>query len=399
MASIPGKKSSGEKRVRQDFTTDEEKNMVEFLAEREPSTRTNIAIYRELTEKAWGSNHSAESWLGRYRRRKWIYDAQIEAFLTKSAAGEDVDESKEELERVPVRKRLRVSQQRTVAASDDGDTFRNLSISFDAFTARPLSENDQFLGFNMAINLLSTTHGVDPGKVYETWKLSGDLHLTDEHLRQTVLGSVENGTDEDDDEIESPLTPQGHGGPDQDGEEEIKNRLQPQDSPAGHNSEVGGESPTDSNPRKRKRSDSTDISGSESGCPVTTPKRPARMYGRAHRSDVAMVVVPSSIPGETEVSPPPRPGNMKTTARRENDVIIPETQPSGSDSDSDSEKSDARKSGSDSDPESGSGSSDDEEESDDDETSRSNPAEGRFQGHGLSAKTSYIPTQTSLFGT
>ncbi|KAJ7486401.1 hypothetical protein B0H11DRAFT_1125162 [Mycena galericulata] len=328
MPKSPTRKSD-KKRARYDFTSTEDEKLVQFLSERAPSARTNITTYRELSAQPWGSKHSAESWLGRYKRRRRVYDAQIDDVVAESGAEESMNEDETEV------------LEQLASASNDPRTFRNLHIPFAAFKARlqPISETDQFLCFNLAINLLSATHGFDPEVVYETWKLTGDLHLTDEHLRQTAifLESRETGEYEESDEeaLSTPHRPN-----------------------AVAHTNFGNEG------------------------------MDGQMDGRAQRPEPTVDNVPSSILEETEIPPPSRhhgqiiqPAGRRS---RESSPGIPETPHNDEESESESEL----ESNSDSESESKAASESESEAGAQSESTQEN--EG--QQH------TYIQTQASLFG-
>ncbi|KAJ7500221.1 hypothetical protein B0H11DRAFT_802856 [Mycena galericulata] len=331
MPKSPTRKSD-KKRARYDFTPTEDEKLVKFLSEHAPSARTNIATYRELSAQPWGSKHSAESWLGRYKRRRRVYDAQIDELVAESASEESMNE--DELE-VP---------EQLAPASDDQRTFKNLHIPFAAFKDRlqPVSETDQFLCLNLAINLLSATHGFDPEVVYETWKLTGDLHLTDEHLRQTAifLDSGEKGEDEESDE------------------EALSTSHHPN---AVENTNFGNEG------------------------------MDGQMDGRAQRPELTVDFVLSSIPEEMEIPLPSRQGGqiIQPAGRRsrESGPGIPEAphNDEGSESESESES------------ESNSDSESESKAASESESEAGAQSESIQENEGLQ-HPSYIQTQASLFG-
>ncbi|KAJ6553118.1 hypothetical protein B0H19DRAFT_1155692 [Mycena capillaripes] len=261
--------ASGHSRVRNEFTEPEEQDLVEFLADYEPSVRLSIHTYRKVAEQPWGSNHSAYSWLSRYKRFQPIYDARIRGLVLENALAESerIDES----DVATAKKKPRLHYQRaSTSASDDAATFGDLPIPFDRFMkkANLLSERDQFVSLNVAINFLSQVHGVDPEVVYETWELTGDLTLTDEHLREQG---------EDDEEMPSP-----------------------QSRSATPDSGSHGSGPAPSSRGKRKRSSSPECPGREADPFASTVPPRKRAYGRARRSEI--VGVPSSQPGEADAS-------------------------------------------------------------------------------------------------
>ncbi|KAJ7679428.1 hypothetical protein DFH06DRAFT_511233 [Mycena polygramma] len=266
---MPQQASTKSSRVRHQFTETEEDDLVEFLADYEPSARLTIFPYRKLADEPWGSNHSSDSWLSRYRRFQPIYDARIMGHILENELAEREQDGKDGKE-TPVKKKLGRSNRERSA---DPEPLQDLPIPLERFMKKPtpLSNEDQFISLNLAVRLLSEAHKVDPGVVYETWERTGDLMLTDAELRGQ-------GGDDDDREIDNLQT---HSDKSSDDER----------------------SETSTNSRKRKRSASADPSESDAGGPASpNPSPKKRVYGgRARRSDI--VGVPSSQPGEESDSP------------------------------------------------------------------------------------------------
>ncbi|KAJ7806879.1 hypothetical protein B0H14DRAFT_2874942 [Mycena olivaceomarginata] len=244
-------------RVRNDFTATEERDLVEFLADYEPAARMGIFPYRELANKACGAKHSAESWLSRYKRFRSIYDVRIQGFILESSTHRDGDPDGA-LE--PARKKPR----RTVPSPDNEETaFGNLPISFNHFTKNnhTLLQHDQWIGLNLAINFLSEAHGVAPEVAYATWKRTHNLSLTDARLRETAAS---------------------------------------QQARRSRSPDVTAESAPSTS--KRKRAASSDDAADEevfvASLQTPTPKKRTR----ARKQYSEMDIVPTSEPGEAELS-------------------------------------------------------------------------------------------------
>ncbi|KAJ6464887.1 hypothetical protein C8R45DRAFT_1023457 [Mycena sanguinolenta] len=255
-------------RVRNDFTETEEQDLVEFLADYDASSRTTIFPYRELTEKSYGSKHSAESWLSRYKRFRPIYDVRIEGFLLKNSlashrANEDGESNPE-----PPKKKPRLQSPGSTPHIDEA--FGNLPISFEHCTKNPSqpSQCDQWIGLNLAVNFICETYGVDPEVVYATWERSGNLTNTAAHFRD------QHGNDA---EMESP----------------------PIRAPRRHESDDVASHPA-AGLSKRKRSSLRAISSADELPFLPTVALKTRVRSRTRHFHIE--VVPTSEPGEGDDS-------------------------------------------------------------------------------------------------
>ncbi|KAJ6576998.1 hypothetical protein DFH09DRAFT_355540 [Mycena vulgaris] len=298
-----------------------------------------------------------------------------------------------------------------------------------------VSDSDQSLCLNLAINFLSVAHGFDPEVVCATWELTGDLHLTDELLRRTVVFLESKQRDDSVDH-----------------DEEIVELLALDRQRSSMKSESGDESQTTSSRKLAKSPDCVDES-SPTPIPAPPPQQPVHGPGRASQ----MEGVPSSFPEEVGLPLSPQRHvhpNPRSPARgKPDDTIVPETssdesesecepevsapqvqrktppaigpnaQPSVDAADSESDESDESESDSDAsvqhspsklltaqvgvrreDSDSGDSDSESEPEMARSQAPRStfedSPSEDSDSSDSQSlAEEPYIPTQTSLFGT
>ncbi|KAF8168989.1 hypothetical protein K438DRAFT_1941424 [Mycena galopus ATCC 62051] len=261
-------------RVRNDFTATEEQDLVEFLADYEPSARTSVFPYRELADKPCGSKHSAESWQSRYKRFRPVYDVRIEGFILQNSLppAHPTDED-EESNPERVRKKPRLQYER--ASPPDDETFGDLPISFDHFmkNSNSVSQRDQWIGLNLAVKFLGEAHGIEPEVVYATWERSRDLTVTATHLRER---------DDDGDGVAILHT--------RDSESRDSGNDASKPAPKTH---------------KRKRTSPPDTPDEDVLPSLPIPKSRRRAHGRNWCPD--MEVVPTSEPGEREFSFPTSP--------------------------------------------------------------------------------------------
>ncbi|KAJ7609944.1 hypothetical protein FB45DRAFT_943268 [Roridomyces roridus] len=245
--SQPNKgKTRSAQRICTRFSEAEEDYMVQFLAAYEPRARSSRTTFLEMKKEVWASNHSEESWKNKYKRDRAKYDPRIDEFLARCArqetqelcrspspeshgSSEEVDEGSEShraFQDLPIpsanfhahaystpisqtdrfvgeqsHELCRSPSPESEGSSEELDegsgslesplAFQDLPIPFTDFHAHSnsthMSETDRFLALNLAVCHLAVIHGLDPRVVYETWKLTGDLHLTDVHLRETLL--------------------------------------------------------------------------------------------------------------------------------------------------------------------------------------------------------------------
>ncbi|KAJ7101445.1 hypothetical protein B0H15DRAFT_1017872 [Mycena belliarum] len=307
MAPPRGKEGGlSSKRARNDFTVSEDEEFVNFLAGRPPDARASITTYRRIVAEPWGSKHTENSWLQRYNRRRSHYDHLIDALvLNKPSQASDPREEEDQEYEGPPKKRQKLATLLT-DDPDESETFPDLHITYGRFMRKPkpLSDTDQLISLNLAINLLSRTHGLDPEIVYETWERIGDLRLTDEHLCRTANGPESVKTDE------------------ADIDREILDLLEVDPQRASIEPDSGAESSS-----SRKRSDSRDHPSHDAPSPASPPPRRLRLYGRAS----ACEVVPSSIPEEIGLpgAHSCRAAVVPSRANREEGTVVPETpQPS-----------------------------------------------------------------------
>ncbi|KAJ7609947.1 hypothetical protein FB45DRAFT_876159 [Roridomyces roridus] len=171
-----------ERKRRKKFSPTEDTQFIEFLAKHEPSERGASSTYRALQAESWAGRHSAESWKDRYRRHKVPYDARIAEHL------KSLEDSRNSA--------LSISE--AARSATEPQSFPDLPIPFADFISHsttPMSQTDQYLSLNQAIKHLADVHDLDAIIVYETWKLTGDLHLTDVYLRE-VVARLASGMDE-----------------------------------------------------------------------------------------------------------------------------------------------------------------------------------------------------------
>ncbi|KAJ7455132.1 hypothetical protein FB451DRAFT_646791 [Mycena latifolia] len=358
MAPTPGKK---DKRPRKEFTQSEDEQFIEFLAGRPFASRASILTYREIAAEPWGTNHTENSWLQRYNRRKSHYDPLIDTLarkkskadkhesdaepvlkkqrlslrdpliaalaLKKSKAAKRPSESNQSRDSdhddaEPALKKRRLTMQ---SAPDDSATFRDFPIPYSRFMRKPnpVSDTDQFISLNLAISHLSEAHGFDPDVVYATWELTGDLHLTDEHLSRAAISVESRQQDEHaiDEEIVGLLT-RDVPAYSADDESSPSRSTSPQLNRASPELDSVHDPSRKTSP-KRKRSNPLSPEWN-SRAPVPTPTQQLRVPGCPSNLEI----IPSSIPNERELYPSQPPA--MAPARQRDGTVIPETpQPSG----------------------------------------------------------------------
>ncbi|KAJ7235359.1 hypothetical protein C8J57DRAFT_1728667 [Mycena rebaudengoi] len=198
--------SSGkkEKRIRNNFSADEEERLAQFFARHPQHPRRSRNTYEMLLQEEWARYHTVVSWLGRYTRFERKYEKRIAEIVNNGEGGahepdgsgrESSKEAESFFESLKKWRRRDLQLESEPDSDEDTGSFKQLPIHLNEFTGKIMSQTDQYLGLNLAVTHLSMTHGFPTAVVYATWELTGNLHLTDELLRRTKLslGGIPHG--------------------------------------------------------------------------------------------------------------------------------------------------------------------------------------------------------------
>ncbi|KAJ7667202.1 hypothetical protein B0H17DRAFT_1336160 [Mycena rosella] len=345
------------KRPRQEFTESEDEHFIESLAAYEPEDRGTIFTFRAIAAKSWGAKHTATSWLKRYMRYRDYWDNECSDALahkkTKARKRRTASHRRnaEESEAGPAAKKRRLTPERT----GDSGPFGELHIPYDRFMqkAHPVTDADQFIAMNLAVNHLGAVHGLEPELVYAAWELAGDLKLTDKRLQQVgddedeQDGNDENAHDlqftderlrlqqvgDDEDEQDENDDSNAH-------DEEVADLLM--SDPRGPSSLTPNptEEPSARNTAPKPKPTTSPLNSSTHPIPVPPPRR---VYGRARKPDTDMAVdmdmdvVPSSIPDEVGIAPSLQPRRQRPPAMEREGTVIPDSDESDGEVGSDRE--------------------------------------------------------------
>ncbi|KAJ7265724.1 hypothetical protein C8J57DRAFT_1511485 [Mycena rebaudengoi] len=189
-----GSSGKQEKRVRNNFSADEER-LAQFFA-RHPQHPHRSKITYEMLLQEWARYHTVASWLGRYMGFERKYEKRIAEIVNNGGGGahepdgsgrESSKEAESSVERPKKRRRRDLQLESEPDSDEDTGSFKQFPVHLNEFTGKIMSQADQYIGLNLAITHLSMTHGFPATVVYTTWELTGNLHLTDELLRLTKL--------------------------------------------------------------------------------------------------------------------------------------------------------------------------------------------------------------------
>ncbi|KAJ7082400.1 hypothetical protein B0H15DRAFT_440843 [Mycena belliarum] len=311
MASTTAGRTDGTsktRRARTGFTQSEDEQLADFLAQRPPHTRTSISTYRETAAEPWGSKHTEHSWLQRYIRRKAHYESLIDALAHKEASSATQRTSEREQNDDAAREPP-VKKQRLTSPLINPSDF-TLPIPYERFLRRskPLSDADQHISLNLAINVLSARHGLDPEIVYNTWERLGDLRLTEDHIRLKVDAlelrrQEESGVDS---ELAQLLV--------------VDTQRASASTTAGPSADESGSSLRSAPKRKRSKSPHPPVHTLRRPLSTLSPTRPQRVHGRE-------MIARSSVPDEVgfAAAQPCRAIPQASPKAKREGTVVPET--------------------------------------------------------------------------